>query len=223
LKKAAIVVAGGTGTRMKEGVPKQFLLLGSRPLLMYSLEAFYITDPEIRIIVALPEDHIHAWNSLCREYRFTVPHSTVSGGETRFHSVSNALGIIEGDGLVAIHDGARPLVTASLISRTFETAGRLGNCIPVLTISESLRIVENDITRPVNRHDYRIVQTPQVFRISEIQSAYRQDYRSAFTDDATVLESTGKTIHLVEGEPTNIKVTHGNDLFMAEFLLGKRR
>ncbi len=215
-------MAGGTGTRMNSGVPKQFLLLGSRPLLMYSLEAFYLSNPEIRIIVALPEGHMHTWNSLCREYRFKVPHSTVSGGETRFHSVRNALSIVEDAGLVAIHDGARPLVTAGLISRTFETAGQLGNCVPVLTISESLRIVENDITRPVNRHDYRIVQTPQVFRIAEIQSGYRQDYRPTFTDDATVLESTGKTIHLVDGEPTNIKVTHSNDLFMAEFLLEKR-
>jgi 2-C-methyl-D-erythritol 4-phosphate cytidylyltransferase len=222
LKRFAIIVAGGTGTRMNAGIPKQFLLLAGRPMLLHSLDCFYLSDPETSIIVVLPENHAKTWRSLCTEHGSTIPHQVVSGGETRFHSVKNGLQIIPGDGLVAIHDGARPLVSPALINRAFEAASRLGNATPVLPVNESMRTLENGVSRPVNRDDYRIIQTPQVFGVAVLRKAYEQTYRAAFTDDATVFESTGETIHLIEGEYSNIKITRPDDLITAERIIRPR-
>jgi 2-C-methyl-D-erythritol 4-phosphate cytidylyltransferase len=208
---------------MNAGIPKQFLLLDGRPLLMHSLEAFYLADPDLRILVVLPESHFPRWESFCDEYLFKVPHELVPGGDTRFHSVSNAMQLLATDGLVSIHDGARPLVSAGLINRTFDAAMMFGNCIPVVPVNESVRLIANGASSPVNRDDYRIIQTPQVFRIAEIREAYRQPYQSVFTDDATVLERTGKRIFLAEGEPANIKITRPEDLAVAECLLNLRK
>lgn len=221
MKKAAIIVAGGTGTRMNADIPKQFLLLGGKPLLFHSLETFYRTDPGITIILVLPESYIQTWRSLCNEFSFPIPHMIVSGGETRFHSVRNALPLLNDEILVGIHDGARPLVSSELIIRAFAAALQYGNCIPALPVSESVRVIDNGGSRPVDRRDYRIIQTPQVFGVMEIREAYKQPYNDTFTDDATVLEGTGKTIHLIEGEPFNIKVTCSTDMVMAECLLNQ--
>lgn len=219
MKKAVVIVAGGTGTRMNTSVPKQFLLLGGRPLLMYSLDAFSQAEPGIRIILVLPEPFVCLWSTLCKEYSFTISHEVVHGGETRFHSVSNALNLIEGDGLIAIHDGARPLVSQPLIQRAFQSALQNGNAIPAIAVSESVRKIDERGSHPVNRHDYRIIQTPQIFGTAQLKQAYRQAYRAEFTDDATVLESTGEIVHLVDGEPLNIKITQPEDLILAEYLL----
>ena len=207
---------------MQANLPKQFLPLAGKPMLMHSIEAFILAYPDISIIVALPADHFTAWQKLCGAYAFTHYHRLVAGGETRFHSVQNALSAIDGDGLVAIHDGARPLISALLIRTTFLTAGQFGNCIPVIPLNESVRHVSGDLNRGANRHEFRVVQTPQVFRVATIRKAYDQEFRECFTDDATVVESIGETIHLVAGDPVNIKVTHPGDLAVAEILLNSR-
>jgi 2-C-methyl-D-erythritol 4-phosphate cytidylyltransferase len=217
--KSVIILAGGIGSRMRADVPKQFLMLGGEPLLMHSIRAFSLSFPEITIILALPADHFSFWNELCLQYSFLIPHQLVAGGETRFHSVQNALALVENEGLVAIHDGARPLVSVSLIREVFLTAGQLGNCIPTIPVRESLRMISGGGNRAVNRDDYRIVQTPQVFKAESIKKAYQQTYQESFTDDATVVESTGETIHLTDGDPVNLKITHPYDLAAAEILM----
>ena len=222
LKKFAIIVAGGTGTRMNAGIPKQFLNLGGKPMLMHSIKAFYLAYPEISMVLALPASQFASWQKLCDEHSFTLPHHLVAGGNTRFHSVKNALSVIVEDGLVAIHDGARPLISESLIRAAFLTAGQLGNCIPVIPLNESVRILSGDTNLSVNRKVYRVVQTPQVFRTAIIKKAYEQEFQACFTDDAMVAESNGETIHLIDGDPVNIKITHPSDLAAAEALLGNQ-
>jgi len=204
---------------MKAGIPKQFLLLGCRPLLMYSVDAFYHAVPGISIILTLPRQYIKAWNILCSDYSFSTPCRVVEGGETRFHSVKNGLDAAPEEGLVAIHDGVRPLVSAELIMRSFDAAEQFGNSIPAIPVIESLRILENGGSHPLERKNYRIIQTPQVFGVTSLRDAYKQPYREAFTDDATVFEGTGATIHLIEGDTENIKITTPDDLIIAECLL----
>ncbi len=216
---SVIIVAGGSGTRMKSKVPKQFLLLAEKPLLLYSLEAFARFDPNIHLVLVLPEVFYSRWEDIVTQYNFSIPHTIIAGGETRFQSVKNGLKDLNQDGLVAIHDGARPLLSQALICRTFDTATTFGNAIPVVPVSESMRILEEAESRPVDRARYRLVQTPQVFQIPLIRQAYRQNYDPRFTDDATVIEATGETVHLVEGDPVNIKITHLSDLAQAEFLM----
>ncbi len=206
---------------MNAGIPKQFLPLAGRPLLLYSLEAFYQGDPETTLLVVLPESHTVTWRSICTAHHSTIPHRVVTGGETRFQSVKNGLACISGDGLVAIHDGARPLVTPALINRAFEAASRLGNAIPVIPVHESMRTLEDGVSHPVNRDTYRIIQTPQVFDVAALRKAYEQPYRASFTDDATVVESAGATIHLIDGAQTNLKITRPEDLIVAASLLGQ--
>ncbi len=217
--KAAIIVAGGSGTRMNSPNPKQFLLLKDIPVLMYSLTAFFQFDASIRILLALPENLFSDWKKLQKKYRLTIPHELIPGGDTRFHSVFNCLQQLDGEGLVAIHDGARPLISLKLIHRLFSMAENEGNAIPVIPINESIRELAGSSNQPANRSLFRIVQTPQVFRTSLIQQAYTQPYQPGFTDDATVFESLGNQIHLVEGDPANLKITYPADLLMAEALL----
>lgn len=220
LKKFAIIVAGGLGTRMNAGIPKQFLLLGGKPVLMHSIESFSSSYSDITIILVLPAGQFSTWQALCDQHGFTLPHQVVEGGETRFHSVKNALSTILNAGLIAIHDGARPLISVSLIREAFLTARQLGNCIPVIPLNESLRKLENGGSQAVIRSGFCIVQTPQVFRSDIIKKAYEQKYREHFTDDATVVESIGEVIHLIDGDPVNLKITHPSDLAAAEAILG---
>ena len=222
VKRSVIVVAGGAGNRMDSAVPKQFLLLSGRPMLMHSMVSFDHAFPGIPIVVALPFSHFDMWHSLCEEHAFELPHQLVAGGETRFQSVKNALSCIGSEGLVAIHDGARPLVSETLIRTLFLAASLSGNSIPAIPLNESLRVTEGDASRAVNRSLHRVVQTPQVFHAAVIKKAYEQVYRESFTDDATVAESIGETIHLTDGDPVNMKVTHRYDLAAAEALLAAR-
>ncbi len=213
-------MAGGTGSRMHADIPKQFLLLAGQPVLMHSLNAFQDAFPGISIVLALPASQFAAWDELCSLHSFLVPHQVVAGGETRFHSVQNALACVDDEGLVAVHDGARPLISPALIRDVFLTAGEHGNCIPAIPMRESARIVsEKGLSSAVDRNIYRIVQTPQVFHTATLKKAYAQKYRESFTDDAIVVEGIGEQIHLVDGDPVNLKITYPYDLAAAEVLI----
>ena len=207
---------------MNNAVPKQFLLLAGKPMVMHSMTAFMNAIPGISLVLVLPRDQFAKWQGLCMEHHFTAPHQLVAGGETRFRSVQNALPAIPDEGLVAVHDGARPLVSETLIRRAFQTAELLGNCIPVIPVNESIRKLSGESNMPVDRGNLRVVQTPQVFQCEILKKAYEQDYKPQFTDDAMVLESLGESIHLIEGDLFNIKITHPHDLAIAELLFESR-
>ena len=217
--KYALIVAGGSGIRMGQDIPKQFLHLAGRPILMHTIEKFYAYDNEINIIVVLAESQIIYWENLVEEFAFTIPHKTVVGGSERFYSVKNGLSYISTPSVVAIHDGVRPLVSLETISRCFEAAMVYGNSVPAVAPSDSLRIVTDKGSKPVNREAIRLIQTPQVFDTEKIQTAYNQKFNPAFTDDATVFEKTGEKIVLVEGNVQNIKITTPLDLILAEELM----
>jgi 2-C-methyl-D-erythritol 4-phosphate cytidylyltransferase len=214
----ALIVAGGTGTRMGTEIPKQFLELAGKPILMRTVERFISFDRSIRIIIVLPESQFGFWNELKIKYSFSLPHTLVAGGSSRFFSVKNGLQEVEENSLVAIHDGVRPLVSIDTIKRCFTDAEKFGNAIPVINHSDSLRMITEQGNMPVNRHYLRIIQTPQVFDSKLIKKAYLQDFSPELTDDATLLEKTGESIHLVEGNRENIKITNPEDLVIAEAL-----
>jgi 2-C-methyl-D-erythritol 4-phosphate cytidylyltransferase len=215
----ALIVAGGSGKRMGIDIPKQFLELAGRPVLMHTIERFRAFDESIEIITVLPENQLRFWSELQKKYSFSVPHTLVKGGAHRFDSVRRGLEFVNGNGLVAIHDGVRPLVKTETIKRCFETAAKYGNAIPVVSPADSIRFVAEDKNEPLNRLNIKQVQTPQVFDTALIKEAYRQKYDKSFTDDATVLERTGAEIHTVEGNRENIKITNPEDLFIAQTLL----
>lgn len=219
MKKFALIVAGGSGNRMGTQTPKQFLEITGKPILMHTIDVFYRYDPDIEIIIVLPEQQTKTWEILCKKFSFHLTHKVCRGGEKRFFSVKNGLEEILEDGIVFIHDGVRPLVSIDTIIRCFEMAKLKGNAIPVIPVTESLRRKENNIMRPVDRSEYFLVQTPQTFSVSEIKGAYMQEYSQHFTDDASVLQATGKAINTVEGNQDNIKITYPNDILTAEALL----
>lgn len=222
MHKYAIIVAGGKGERMGASTPKQFLELSGKPILMHTLEKFKQTIPSIKIILALPENQIDYWEELFHKYEVPkVPHQIVKGGETRFHSVQNALQLVKENGLVAIHDGVRPLVSSQTIATCFYEAEKSGNAIPVVDVIESLRYIskQHNTNKTVARSCYKLVQTPQCFTSKIILQAYKQEFDSSFTDDASVVEKMGKAINLVEGNRENIKITTTEDLVIAEALI----
>ena len=221
MKKFAVIVAGGSGSRMGSEIPKQFLELLGKPVLMHTIEVFRRFDPHSEIIVVLPEHQIDFWKELCKKHLFNFEHQVVCGGETRFHSVSNGLAKINESGIVFIHDGVRPLVSNETLKRCSEMAELRGNAIPVLAVNESLRKVEGESNISVDRSQYVSVQTPQTFRSEQILKAFQQEYDPLFTDDASVAEKAGFEIHLVEGNRENIKITTPVDLIVAEAILSK--
>jgi 2-C-methyl-D-erythritol 4-phosphate cytidylyltransferase len=219
MRKFTIIVAGGSGSRMKSSLPKQFIELCGKPILMHTIENFYRFDATIPIILVLPIAQFDFWQELCDKHQFKVKLSLVAGGETRFDSVKNGLAIVKGDGLVAVHDGVRPLVSHEAIARCFEMAEKHGNATPSIAVHETVRKVMDEITEMVDRSGLRLIQTPQVFWSSLLKKAYEQPFDCSFTDDASVLERTGEKIHLVEGNRENIKVTEPVDLVIAEALM----
>jgi len=219
MKLYALIVAGGSGKRMGAEMPKQYLEIAGRPVLMHTLERFKSFSDSIEIIAVLPENQLRFWGELQKKYSFNVPHTLVKGGKARFYSVRNGLKFIDDPGLVAIHDGVRPFVSIDTIRRCFETAEKLGNAIPVIPPSDALRMISEQGSTPVNRLLVRQVQTPQVFHSALIKKAYQQDYLPEFTDDATVLEKTGTRINLVDGNRENIKITTPEDLIISAALL----
>lgn len=220
MKRYAIIVAGGKGTRMGSELPKQFLTLAGKPILAHTLDNFYRFDPSMELVVVLPDSQQEYWKQLCLQYHIAIPHHIASGGETRFHSVRNGLALLPDEGVVAIHDGVRPLVAHSVIERCFEVAREQGGAIPTLPLTDSLRqILPDGSSRAEERSRFVTVQTPQTFRCCEIKRAYELPYRDSFTDDASVYEAAGYTPRLVEGNRENLKITHPIDLALAEILL----
>ena len=217
-----IIVAGGKGLRMGQDLPKQFIPIGGKPILMHTIEAFFKFDNSIRIVVALSPSYLEYWQTLCEKYEFTIQHEIVEGGATRFHSVKNALSVIE-KGLVAVHDAARPFISFDLIERCFQAASKHQSVIPVLEVTDSLREILANKSRIVDRSLYRTVQTPQVFEVDLLKKAYELDYNDTFTDDASVVETLGNEIHLVVGERQNIKITTPFDLDLANFIINNQK
>jgi len=219
IQKTLIVVAGGTGSRMGSKIPKQFLLLAGKPVMMRTLEIFHEYDNDIYMIVGLPDEYTGYWEELCRKEGFGLKHSVTPAGETRFHTVRNALAETLPGSLVAIHDAVRPLVSTATIHRCFEKALLTGAAIPCVNVPESLRRTGQGRSQAVDRSTYKLVQTPQIFHHDIITKAYRQEYEKSFTDDAGVVERDGHGVSVVEGNRENIKITTPQDLACAEALL----
>ena len=217
-----IIVAGGKGLRMGSDIPKQFLPIGGKPVLMRTLERFRQYSPSLQIILVLPKAQQDYWQKLCKEYAFDIDYQLADGGETRFHSVQNGLAKIpdNAQGVVGVHDGVRPFPSIDVIRNCYETAREKKAVIPVITVVETVRHLKGDTSVTVPRNDYRLVQTPQTFDIQLLKAANRQPYNEGFTDDASVVEAFGFDITLVEGNRENIKITTPYDLKIAEVLIG---
>jgi 2-C-methyl-D-erythritol 4-phosphate cytidylyltransferase len=217
-----IIVAGGKGLRMGSDIPKQFLPIGGKPLLMRTLERFRQYSPTLQIILVLPKAQQDYWQKLCKEYAFDIDYQLADGGETRFHSVQNGLAKIpdNAQGVVGVHDGVRPFPSIDVIRNCYETAREKKAVIPVIPVVETVRHLKGDTSVTVPRNDYRLVQTPQTFDIQLLKAANRQPYNDGFTDDASVVEAYGFDITLVEGNRENIKITTPYDLKIAEVLIG---
>lgn len=219
MKKHILIVAGGKGLRMGADIPKQFLPIGGKPVLMRTIETFYKYDSSIDMILVLPVEQQDYWKSLCKEYAFSIPHQIVNGGNSRFHSVKNGLALVEGEGLVGVHDGVRPFVSQEVIGRCFSEAEKKKAVIPVIGMVETVRYLLGIGSETVDRDAYKLVQTPQVFSISLLKEAYKQEYTPGFTDDASVVEAMGASVFLVEGNRENIKLTTPFDLIVANALV----
>lgn len=218
-QKIAIIVAGGKGERMNADIPKQFLEIQGKPILMHTLEAFQRFDSNMKLILVLPEAQIEFWKNLCLKHNFTLTHQIVAGGNARFYSVKNGLEAIEVPSLVAVHDGVRPLVSMETIQRCFDAAAEFDAAIPVVDLVDSIRQLTEDGSLSVDRSSYKLVQTPQIFDAELLKKAYEQEYSALFTDDASVVEALDKHVKLVEGNRENIKITTELDLKIAETLL----
>ncbi|MBQ7685114.1 MAG: 2-C-methyl-D-erythritol 4-phosphate cytidylyltransferase [Bacteroidaceae bacterium] len=214
-----IIVAGGKGLRMGGEIPKQFRLIAGRPVLMRTVEAFLAAYSDIHVVLVLPHDQQAYWAALCQDYAFWAPMTIADGGATRFHSVQNGLALIpdEDECIVGVHDGVRPFVSPEVILRCYENARTQGATVPVVPVVETVRqLLPDGSSRSVDRDEYRLVQTPQTFPLSMLRRAYAQPYVPAFTDDASVVQSLGLPVYLVEGNRQNIKLTTPEDLMLAE-------
>ena len=218
-----IIVAGGKGLRMGSDIPKQFLPIGGKPVLMRTLERFREYSPALQIILVLPKAQQEYWKELCEKHNFTVAYQLADGGETRFHSVQHGLALIpdNAEGVVGVHDGVRPFPSIEVIRNCYETARTAKAVIPVIPVVETVRHLDNaPSSHTVPRGEYRLVQTPQTFDIQLLKAANRQSYNASFTDDASVVEVFGFDVTLVEGNRENIKITTPYDLKIAEVLIG---
>ena len=255
MKEYVIIVAGGKGLRMGSDIPKQFLPIGGKPVLMRTLEKFREYSEDLQIILVLPEAQQEYWHELCEKYIFKVEYQLANGGQTRFHSVQNGLAMVpdNAQGVVGVHDGVRPFPSVEVIRRCYETARTAKAVIPVIPIVETVRhlcsgqwtvdsydysqdknnplkgnhnwplsTVNCQLSKTVPRDEYRLVQTPQVFDIQLLKAANRQPYSDGFTDDASVVESYGHEITLVEGNRENIKITTPYDITVAEAILNSQ-
>jgi 2-C-methyl-D-erythritol 4-phosphate cytidylyltransferase len=220
MKRAVVIVAGGSGTRMKSIVPKQFIRLGSKPVIIWTLDAFREFDPLMKIVIVLAEKMMEEWMDLISEYPHYQSARTITGGEERFHSVRNGLALVGNDEVVGIHDAVRPMVTQATLNRCYSMAEKKGNAIPVMVPGDSVRIMNNQNNQAIDRDTVRLVQTPQVFKAPLIKEAYAISYNTSFTDDASVFEAMHGKVHLTEGNRENIKITYPEDLLFAKNILG---
>lgn len=219
MDKYVIIVAGGKGLRMGSDLPKQFLPLGGKPVLMHTLEVFRRYDAALHIILVLPREQQDFWKQLCAEHDFRIEHQVADGGETRFHSVKNGLALVQTAGLVGVHDGVRPFVSVEVIRRCYELAERQRAVIPVIDVVETVRHLTDAGSETVSRDDYKLVQTPQVFDGQLLKQAYAQEFTPFFTDDASVVEALGVPVYLAAGNRENIKITTPFDLKVGSVLL----
>lgn len=219
MKKYAVIVAAGSGTRMNNPLPKQFLLLQNKPLIYYSILRFLEAFEDLQIILVLPHEHISIGQEVIDGYFDHKRIQITEGGRTRFHSVQNGLKLIEEEAIIFVHDGARALLSAGLIQRCYDAAVEYGTAVPVVRSRDSLRVIIGEENSPVERESIRLVQTPQTFHSTILLAAYKIDYKDRFTDDATVVETHGLKVRLVEGEENNFKITYPSDLLHAESLL----
>ena len=219
-KRYALIVAGGSGSRMESDLPKQFIVLNGRPILMHTIDVFAKISA-IQIIVVLPSQKLNDWKKLCKEYSFTTEHHLIAGGETRFHSVKNGLDAVDNKCFVAIHDGVRPLIKKEIIEHSFDVAEKKGNAVVAVKLKDSIReMTLTGSSKNVNRNNYYLIQTPQTFQSSIIIDAYQKATHYNFTDDAGVAEEVlGIKINLIEGDYRNIKITTPEDLLIATALL----
>lgn len=222
MKKYAVIVAGGKGVRMGTAMPKQFLDLGGHPVLYHTIKAFVDAYDDMQLVLVLPTDQLSYAQMVLQSFPDRIDITIVAGGETRYHSVQNGLKAIEGEAIIFVHDGVRPLVTPALIQRCYKTAVEKGSAIPAIPVADSVRIVDGEDSDPVDREAMRIIQTPQTFRSDVLLPAFAQEWKPSFTDEATVIEAAGTDVVLVEGERSNIKVTTPEDLLIAEALLKAR-
>lgn len=221
-KEYALIVAGGKGTRVKSKLPKQFLELNGKPILLHTIEAFFRYSDDIQIILVLPENDFPIWESIRERFKFTKTVVLQKGGDTRFQSVKNGLEKIEGTGCVAIHDGVRPLVSEDIIGASFRLAAVHQSAVAAVRLKESIRMTDQDTTKSMDRSRFRLIQTPQTFDIQLIKQAYQVKEDASLTDDASVAERAGHLISLFEGSYENIKITTPEDLIVAEALLNAK-
>lgn len=216
-----IIVAGGSGNRMNAPVPKQFLKLNEKPILLHTIEKFLSCGLPLHIILVLPDACLELWRRICDENNFNHPIQIAPNGESRYQSVKNGLRFVKGDGIVAVHDAVRPLVNKKTIVTAFKSAEMYGNAVPAIPLSDSIRQIDSTRSIAMDRSKFCIVQTPQCFKVNILRKAYEQGYNFTFTDDATVVEATGEKIHLIDGNPENIKITTPSDMVIAEALMLK--
>ncbi|MET3979467.1 2-C-methyl-D-erythritol 4-phosphate cytidylyltransferase [Mucilaginibacter sp. UYP25] len=219
----AVIVAGGSGSRMQSVLPKQFIELCGEPVLMHTIRAFKDSNSSPQIILALHTSYHELWSELCRKHSFSIPHTIIAGGETRFHSVKNAIDTIEDENaLIAVHDAVRPLVSTTIIDEAYQCAFSQGTAVTAVKSRDSIRQVNNGVSTSINRDNIYLVQTPQTFQSEILKKAYEQPYTNNFTDDASVVEQSGVAITLIEGSYSNIKITFPEDITIAEALINKK-
>lgn len=222
MNKVFVVVAGGSGKRMKNDVPKQFIIINNFPILYYTLKNIHTACPEAKIILVLPLIHIDFWKQLCVNYNINIEHTIVEGGPERFHSVKNGLNAINDfnqDTIVAIHDGVRPFVSKDIIDSGFLVASRKGSAVPAISIPDTLREVSGAYSKIVPRQKYCLIQTPQFFNFKQLIDAYQITWSDTFTDDAVVYETSGRQITLIEGSKNNFKITEISDIIFAKAII----
>ncbi len=222
MDKYAVIVAGGKGYRMGNAIPKQFLPLAGQPGLYHTIKAFKDAFEDIKLVLVLPQDQLSYAQMVLQAFPERIDMAIVTGGETRFHSVQNGLKAVSGNSVIFVHDGVRPLVSTELIQRCYAQAVEKGSAIPAIAVADSMRIIEGDNSRPVDRQHMRSIQTPQTFRADILLPAFEQVYKEEFTDEATVVEAYGEDVYLAEGEKNNIKLTTPEDMLIAETILKSR-
>ena len=222
MKKIALIVAGGNGSRMNNDTPKQFLLLGNKPVLYHSIKAFLEAYNDMEIILVLPEEHIGKGQEIIDGYFDDSKFKITAGGRTRFHSVQNGLSLVNEEAIVFVHDGVRCLLTSELVKRCYEGALESGTAVPAVACKDSVRLLTSNGNKILNRNRVMLIQTPQTFHSKILLPAYQIDYKDKFTDEATVVEAFGLKINLIEGEVDNIKITTPTDLFIADLIQQNR-